>query len=471
MFRTFLAACLLAILTATPLFAADNSRPPNIVFIFTDDQGYTDVGCYGAKGFRTPNLDRMAAEGVRFTDFYVAQAVCSASRTALLTGCYPNRLGIFGALGPKSLIGISDKEMTIAQVLKQRGYATAIFGKWHLGFQPQFLPTRHGFDEYFGLPYSNDMIPRPNNKDYPPLPLFDGEKTVATMPDVNQLTTQYTERAVSFIERNKDRPFFLYVPHTMPHVPLGVSEKFRGKSAKGLYGDVMMELDWSVGEILAAIKKHDLDNNTLVFFSCDNGPWLSYGNHGGSATGLREGKGTSFEGGVREPFIARWPGKIPAGRVCHEPAMTIDILPTLATLTGAPLPPLPIDGLDIGALLWGPDGAKSPHEALYFYWDRGLQAVRSGDWKLHLPHSYRSLTKPPGNDGKGAGYTEQKIDFSLFNLKTDPAEQTDVASKNPNVAARLLAMAEKATADLGDSLTKRTGRGERKPGRVAAPQK
>ena len=466
MMRCLYPACCLSLL-ATPLFAvAQAPRLPNVVFIFTDDQGYTDVGCYGAKGFQTPNLDRMAAEGVRFTDFYVAQAVCSASRTALLTGCYPNRLGILGALGPKSKNGISDREMTIAQVLKQRGYATAIFGKWHLGGQPQFLPTRHGFDEYFGLPYSNDMIPRPANKDYPPLPLIEGEKTIATAPDVNELTTWYTQHAVSFIERNKNRPFFLYVPHTMPHVPLGVSSRFRGKSAKGLYGDVMMELDWSVGEILAAIKKQGLDDNTLVCFSCDNGPWLSYGNHGGSAEGLREGKGTSFEGGVREPFIARFPGKIPAGRVCREPAMTIDILPTVAKLAGAPLPPLPIDGLDIGSLLWGEPNARSPHEAYYFYWDRGLQAVRSGDWKLHLPHTYRSLTKPPGNDGRAAGYTDQKIGTALFNLVNDGAEKVDVAAQHPDVVKRLTALAEKAREELGDSLTKRTGTGERKPGMV-----
>ncbi len=459
-------ACFLSLLMTPLLAVAQTPRLPNIVFILSDDQGWGDVGCYGAKGFRTPNLDRMAAQGVRFTDFYVAQAVCSASRTALLTGCYPNRLGILGALNPQSKTGISDKEMTIAQVLKQRGYATAIFGKWHLGYQPQFLPTRHGFDEYFGLPYSNDMIPRPNNKTYPPLPLIEGEKTIATMPDVNQLTTWYTEHAVSFIERNKDRPFFLYVPHTMPHVPLGVSSKFRGKSEQGLYGDAMMEIDWSVGEILAAIKKQGLDDNTLVFFSSDNGPWLSYGNHGGSADGLREGKGTSFEGGVREPFIARWPGKIPAGRVCHEPVMTIDILPTVAKLTGAPLPPLPIDGLDIGALLWGDPNARSPHEAYYFYWNRELQGVRSGDWKMHLPHTYNGLTKPPGNDGKAAGYTTQKIGTSLYNLVDDPGEKTDVAAQHLDVVRRLTDLAEKAREDLGDSLTKKTGRGERKPGIV-----
>jgi arylsulfatase A-like enzyme len=464
MFRYLLVAGLVALVPAPRAVAFQPPRLPNIVFIFSDDQGYGDLGCYGARGFRTPNLDRMAAEGVRFTDFYVAQAVCSASRTALLTGCYPNRLGILGALGPQSKNGISDQEMTIAQVLKQRGYATAIYGKWHLGYQPRFLPTRHGFDEYFGLPYSNDMIPRPSNRNYPPLPLIEGEKTIVTSPDINQLTTQYTQHAVSFIERNKDRPFFLYVPHTMPHVPLGVSDRFRGKSEQGLYGDVMMEIDWSVGEILAALKKHGLDEQTLVCFSCDNGPWLSYGNHAGSSGGLREGKGTSFEGGVRNPFIARWPGKIAAGRVCREPAMTIDILPTLAKLTGAPLPPLPIDGLDIGSLLWGEPNAKSPHEAFYFYWNRELQALRSGDWKMHFPHSYRSLTKPPGNDGKEAGYTQEKIGLCLYNLRDDPDEKRDVAAEHPDVIKRLSVLAEKAREDLGDSLTKRKGQGERKPG-------
>jgi arylsulfatase A-like enzyme len=434
---------------------ADKERPPNFVFIFTDDQGYGDVGCYGAKGFETPNLDRMAKEGIRFTDFYVAQGVCSASRTALLTGCYPNRIGILGALNPKSTIGISDNEMTTAQVLKQRGYSCAIYGKWHLGHHPQFLPTRHGFDDYFGIPYSNDMQPHP---------LMEGEKVVAEKPDLSQLSTQYTERAVQFIEKNKDKPFFLYVPHTMPHVPLAVSSKFKGKSKQGLYGDVMMEIDWSVGEILAAMKKHGLDDNTLVMFSCDNGPWLSYGNHAGSADGLREGKMTTFEGGVREPFIARWPGKIPAGSVCREPAMTIDILPTLAKLAGAALPKNKIDGLDIWPLISAKADAKSPHEAYYFYWNRELQAVRSGKWKLHFPHSYRALTGKPGMDGKAAGYTDAKTDLALFDLEKDAGEMTNVADKHPDVVKQLQALADKARDDLGDSATKREGKGVRKPG-------
>src|SRR5438132_2353368 len=272
------------LLAAMPLAAtaAEPTRPPNFVFVYADDLGYGDLGCYGSK-IPTPNLDRMAKEGMRFTDFYVAQAVCSASRTALLTGCYPNRLGILGALGPQAKIGISDKEKTIAQVLKPRGYATAVYGKWHLGHHPPFLPTRHGFDDYLGLPYSNDMWPRHPTAKFPDLPLFEGEKVREYNPDQSRLTTWYTERAVRFIEQNKDRPFFLYVPHTMPHVPLHVSDKFKDKSKQGLYGDVIMEIDWSVGQILAALKQQGLDEQTLVLFTSDNGPWLSYGDHAGSA--------------------------------------------------------------------------------------------------------------------------------------------------------------------------------------------
>src|SRR5262249_55387775 len=264
------------------------------VIILADDLGYADLGCYGARGYQTPNLDRMAKEGMRFTDFYVAQGVCSASRTALLTGCYPNRVGILGALGPKATHGISSKEKTVAEALKARGYATAIYGKWHLGHHPKFLPTRHGFDDYFGLPYSNDMGPKHPTAKFPALPLIAGEKTIATNPDQTKLTTWYTERAVKFIARNKAKPFFLYVPHAMPHVPLHVSDKFKGKSKRGLYGDVIMEIDWSVGQILAALKKHGLDEKTLVIFASDNGPWLSYGDHAGSAGPLREGKMTTF---------------------------------------------------------------------------------------------------------------------------------------------------------------------------------
>jgi arylsulfatase A-like enzyme len=372
---------------ATATYAA---TPPNVILIFADDLGYGDIGCYGSKN-PTPNLDRMAKEGVRFTDFYVAQAVCSASRAALLTGCYSNRVSIQGALFPGSKVGISDKELTMAEMFKSRGYATGIFGKWHLGDASEFLPARHGFDEYVGLPYSNDMLPTTAARN-PPLPLSDGEKVIERDPDQSKLTTLYTQRAVDFIERHKGGPFFCYVPHSMPHIPLAVSEKFAGKSGRGIYGDVIAEIDWSVGQVLEALKKHGLDEKTLVVFTSDNGPWLTYGEHGGSSGPLREGKTTAFEGGVREPCVMRWPGTVPAGVTCHELAATIDLLPTFAALAGATLPTdRVIDGKDIRPLMTNESGAKSPHGAYFYYWGRGLRAVRSGKWKLIFPHDYNHV--------------------------------------------------------------------------------
>ena len=423
-------------------------RPPNVVIIFADDLGYADVGSFGAKGWKTPNLDRMAAEGVRFTDFYAAQAVCSASRAALLTGCYSNRVGITGALDHRARHGISANEKTIADVAKTRGYATAIYGKWHLGHHAPFLPTRHGFDDYFGLPYSNDMWPKHPERpqDYPELPLYENEKIVQMMPDQTKLTTWYTERAVGFIEKNRERPFFLYLPHSMPHVPLFVSEKFKGRSAQGLYGDVIEEIDWSVGQILATLKRLDLDRNTLVVFTSDNGPWRSYGNHAGSPGSFRESKGTSFEGGVRVPFIARFPGRIPRGRVVRTPAMTIDLLPTVAKLAGAAVPADRIvDGADLWPWLSGKPPGRDPHEALYFYWGHELQAVRAGRWKLHLPHGYQHLDQA-GNDGKAGRYVRREIGLSLFDLEKDPGETTDVAAANPQVVQQLMAREPKSEA-------------------------
>ena len=462
---------------ALSALAQAKQRPPNVVIIFTDDQGYADVGVFGAKGYTTPNLDRMAREGRRFTDFHVAQAVCSASRAALLTGCYSNRIGMHGALGPGSKTGIAGGELTIAEMLKAQGYATAIFGKWHLGDRPQFLPTKHGFDEYFGIPYSGDMWPfHPAAKPgaYPPLPLFEGDQPIKvglTPVDQEQLTTQYAEHAVSFIARNKERPFFLYVTPNQPHVPLFVSAKFKGKSGAGLYGDAIMEIDWAVGEILGALKKNGVDENTLVIFSTDNGPWLSYGNHAGSVGPLREGKGTAFDGGQRVPFIARWPGKIPADSVCPEPAMTIDLLPTLAKLTGGKLPEHKIDGLDIWPLLAGDSSAKNPHEAYYFYYGvNELQAVRSGDWKLFFPHKARSMQgQEPGKDGIPGKYKALPVGLELYNLSDDLGETRNVAAENPEVVQRLQVLAEKARENLGDSLTKRVGTGTREPGRWVPP--
>ena len=448
--------------------AEKSTDQPNIVIIFCDDVGYADIGVFGAKGYETPNLDRMAAEGVKFTDFYAAASLCSPSRAALLTGCYPQRVGLPNVLGPADKIGISDQEQTIAEILKPLGYATACYGKWHLGHHPRFLPTRHGFDEYFGLPYSNDMWPyHPTNKSFPDLPLIEGERIVEYNPDQTQLTTWYTEHAVRFIEKNKDRPFFLYVPHSMAHVPLFVSDKFKGKSERGLYGDVMMEIDWSVGQVLSTLKRLGIDEKTLVIFCSDNGPWLSYGDHAGSAEPLREGKGTSFDGGHREPTVMRMPGTIPAGIVCKEPASTMDILPTVAKLTGAKLPAHKIDGKDIWPLMTGVPGAKSPHEAFFYYRSYALEAVRSGKWKLHLPHSYRTLAgRPGGTGGMPVEYEQAKIGPVLFDLENDIGEQHDVSAQHPAVVEQLMALADRMRQDLGDSAQKMTGHNRRPPGRI-----
>jgi arylsulfatase A-like enzyme len=402
----------------------------------------------------------MAKEGRKFTDFYVTQAVCSASRAGLLTGCYNVRIGINGALGPRSNFGLNPDETTIAEICKQQGYATACFGKWHLGHHKKFLPKQHGFDEYFGLPYSNDMWPyhpgvlhlpmEERLKKWPHLPLIDGNEVInpkVSGKDQEMLTTQYTERAVSFIEKNKDNPFFVYIPHGMVHVPLYVSDKFKGKSGAGLFGDVMMEVDWSVGEIMKVLRKNDLHENTLFIFTSDNGPWLNYGDHAGSASPLREGKGTMFDGGCREPTLAWWPGTIPENSECKEPAMTIDLLPTIAKLIDADLPKHRIDGKDISALLTG--DAKSPHEAYYFYYGNQLQAVRQGKWKLHFPHGYRTMAgKPGGTGGIPTNYSQAKIGLSLFDLHSDISESKNVKDKFPKITNRLKSLGEKFNKEL-----------------------
>ena len=437
-----------------------SKSPPNIVIMFMDDMGYADIGAFGAKAYPTPHLDRMAKEGRKFTDFYVTQAVCSASRAGLLTGCYNVRIGINGALGPRSNYGLNPDETTIAEICKQQGFATACFGKWHLGHHKKFLPKQHGFDEYFGLPYSNDMWPyhpgvlhlpmEERLKKWPHLPLIDGNEVInpkVSGKDQEMLTTQYTERAVSFIENNKDNPFFVYLPHGMVHVPLYVSDKFKGKSGAGLFGDVMMEVDWSVGEIMKVLRKNELHENTLFIFTSDNGPWLNYGDHAGSASPLREGKGTMFDGGCREPTLAWWPGTIPANSECTEPAMTIDLLPTIAKLIDADLPKHRIDGKDISALLTG--DAKSPHEAYYFYYGNQLQAVRQGKWKLHFPHGYRTMAgKPGGTGGIPTNYSQAKIGLSLFDLHSDISESKNVKDKFPKITNRLKSLGEKFNKEL-----------------------
>jgi arylsulfatase A-like enzyme len=455
---------------------------PNIVLILMDDMGYGDIGRTGANQYETPNLNRLAGQGMQFTWYYCPQAVCSASRAGLMTGCYPNRIGISGALMPWAQVGINPDETTIAEMLKTKGYHTAIYGKWHLGHLKPFLPLQNGFDEYFGLPYSNDMWPvdfdgvpmrlkdtASNKMKYPPLPLIEGNEKVGEIPDLSgqdKLTSMYTERAVRFIDQHSKEPFFLYFPQSMVHIPLGVSEKFRGRSKQGLYGDVMMEVDWSIGEVMKALERNGLDKNTLVIFTSDNGPWLNFGNHAGSTGGLREGKGTSWEGGQRVPCIMRWPGVIPAGEICNKLASSIDILPTLAAITGAPLPEKKIDGVSILPLLLGEKGAEPRHEFLYYYQTNALEAVQRDFWKLVLPHSGRTYRNyKPGTDGwPGPTGTEKIETAQLYDLRRDPGEWYDVSKWYPEKVKELEVLTEKARADLGDDLTKSPGANRRKAG-------
>jgi arylsulfatase A-like enzyme len=458
------------------------AKLPNIVLIFIDDMGYGDVGCFGATQYNTPNIDRLASTGMRFTNFYVAQAVCSASRAGLMTGCYSNRVGISGALMPYDSIGINADEELIPELLSPRGYRNAIVGKWHLGHHYQFLPLQNGFQEYFGLPYSNDMWPvdydgKPATKDkspgklrYPPLPLIKGNEKIRelnTLEDQAQLTTMYTEYAVDFIKRNKANPFFLYMAHSMVHVPLAVSDKFKGKSKQGLFGDVVMEVDWSVGEVMKALSDNGLTRNTLVIFTTDNGPWLNFGNHAGSAGGLREGKGCSWEGGQRVPCIMSWPAKIPSGTVCNNIASTIDILPTLCAISGSSLPVKKIDGVNIISLLEGNFDANPREVFYYFYRKNSLENVRKGQWKLVLPHTFRSYEgKMPGNDGWPGDYSSGKTDYELYDLRRDPGERYDVKDLYPEVVKDLKKLADEMRLDLGDENYNLPGVNSRKPGSV-----
>ncbi|RAJ10261.1 sulfatase family protein [Arenibacter echinorum] len=474
---------LLFFLSSTANGQIKSGQAPNIVLIFMDDMGYGDLDLNGAIGYTLPNINKLASQGMRFTNFYAAQPICSASRAGILTGCYPNRIGLTGALFPDSKIGMNSAEETIPEVLKKKGYATSMVGKWHLGDAKEFLPLQHGFDEYFGLPYSNDMWSIAYDgkletdksswrSKVPPLPLIEGNniiETIQNMDQMNTLTTRYTEKAVSFIERHKGRPFFLYFAHTMPHVPLAVSDKFKGKSEQGLYGDVMMEIDWSVGQIMKILKENDLENNTLVVFTSDNGPWLTFGAHGGSSGGLREGKQTTFEGGQREPAIMRWPGVIPEGTVNNKLASTIDLLPTFAAITEAPLPEKKIDGINILPLFKGNE-YENPRDTFYYYYGKNsLEAVREGPWKLVLPHKYKSDEgELPGKDGNIGSRHTDSIGLALYDLRRDPGERYNVLKHNPDVVEKLQKLVERARVDLGDDLTGRPGNNRREPGRIGA---
>lgn len=447
-------------------------RTPNVVLVYLDDMGYGDLDLTGATGYSTPNFDAMSNNGLFFSHYYAPQAVCTASRAGLLTGCYPNRIGFSGAIDHTSNKGLNPQEETIAELLKARGYATAAFGKWHLGYQKEFLPPNHGFDSYYGIPYSHDMWPNhPVTKNYyPPLPLISGTSVIETNPDQTQFTTRFTERTIEFIKQNRNKPFFAYLAHPLPHVPLAVSEKFKGKSRQGLYGDVMMELDWSIGQIRSTLKELGLDENTLLIVSSDNGPWLTYGNHAGSAGAFREGKGTTFEGGQRVPCLMEWKGVIPAGLVCNSLTSGMDILPTIVEAVGAKMPTHKIDGVSLLPILKG-DLTAAPRETMLYYYRRNsLEAVRHGDWKLIFDHPGRSNEGfSPGADGKPGAGTENFIHRGgLYDLRRDPGERYNVAFENPEIVARLTRVAEEARNDLGDDLSGDQGRNRRSIG-VAAP--
>lgn len=466
--------CLVCIFYACGSIAKQEEKLPNVIIIFTDDQGYNDLACFGSPDILTPNIDRIAENGTKFTNFHTAQPVCTASRVSLLTGCYPNRLGMHGALGPGAGVGIHDDEMTMAELFKQKDYATAIFGKWHLGVEEPFNPLHHGFDEYFGIPYSNDMWPlhpwQGSIFNFPDLPLYDGFSIVDTLLDQSNLTTQITERAVHFINENKDNPFFLYVPHPQPHVPLYVSDKFKGKSERGIYGDVIMEIDWSVGQMIKALEANNLTENTLVIYTSDNGPWLSYGTHSGSAFPLKEGKGTNWEGGTRVPCVMQFPGKIPAGKNCKTNFMTIDLLPTIASLIGGELPNHKIDGHNVWPLINGKSSENQKDTYAYYYHQNHLEAVYHEGWKLILPHKYRTLNGRSGTaDGLPIDYEHTTLSKAeLYQVSSDKEEKNNVFDQYPEKVAELNAIAELYRNDLGDALQEKEGTNLRAPGRINA---
>lgn len=429
--------------------AQSKSDKPNVIIIFTDDQGYNDVGVFGSPLISTPNLDNMAKNGMKFTDFYSASPVCSPSRAALLTGSYPARVGVNGVLWPNIPGGLPNTELTIADMLKTQNYTTGCIGKWHLGDKDQYMPTAQGFDMYYGIPYSNDMSVYPQAKVSENIlfregmtidslrqdkwrggvvPLTEQNEIIEYPVDQTTLTQRYTRKALDFIETNKEEPFFLYLAHSMPHIPLYASEAFKGKSKRGLYGDVIEEIDWSVGEILKTLEALNLDKNTLVIFTSDNGPWDLKNGHGGSAYPLRGFKFDTYEGGMREPMIAQWKGEIPANTVCSEITSTIDILPTLAYLTNSDLPKKPIDGKNIWKLLSGKK-SKSPHKKEGFYYHNKksvLEGVRVDHWKLRVV----------------------KEQIELYNLKEDISESNNVASQNPKIVKKLQKMMQNFDADL-----------------------
>jgi arylsulfatase len=465
---------------ALPLKA--QTTKPNVVIIYMDDMGYGDIEPFGMTGLKTPNFNKLASEGVRFTNYNTAQAVCTASRAALLTGCYPNRIGLYGALLPGAKVALNHDEQTLAELLRDNGYATAMLGKWHLGNEAPYWPMTHGFQSYYGLPYSHDMWPMDYDgkpitdktsirSPWPHLPVIENDKQISTIQTLEQQstwTTGLTDRGVKYINTHKNDPFFLYLAHPLPHVPLAVSDKFKGKSKLGLFGDVIMELDWSLGMIMKALDDAGIARNTILIVTSDNGPWLHFGNHAGSAGGFREGKGTPFEGGTRVPFIARWPGKIAPGSVNGSLITSMDILPTICAITTSKMPLKKIDGIDCSAMFLSP-GAEGPRKAFYYYYgNNNLMAIRYEQWKLILPHQSASYEAGDiGKDGHpGKIVSGHDVGRALHDLSHDPGEEYDVQKLYPDIVSQLEQLAEEARKELGDAITSRQGSGTREPARL-----
>ena len=433
-----------------------NNNKPNIVFILADDLGYGDLSSYGSETIETTNIDKLAEDGVKLTSYYAAQPVCSASRAAILTGAYANRIGIYNAFGPTSDSGISSNEYTLAEMLKDNGYETGIFGKWHLGSKKEFFPTNHGFDEFYGILYSNDMWRwHPENPEgYPQdLLLYRNENAILEITDQSNLTKDITTESINFIEKNKGNPFFLYIAHPQPHVPLFVSEDFEDLTGNGIYADVITEIDYSVGRVLDKIEESGLTENTIIVFTSDNGPWLSYGDHAGSSGIYREGKGTTWDGGVRVPSIIKFPyGLKPS--IIDEPVMAIDWMPTFANITRSKLSQNKIDGKDIWPLLSG-EVKQTPHQELYFYHRvNELHSIRMNNWKIQFSRTYRSLNgRAGGKDGIPVKYDMNLIEKNeLYNLKDDPQEKINVYDSFPEIAKKMEELGDKARIKLGDNL-------------------
>lgn len=468
----------LLVLLSICVTKAQNNKAPNVIIILFDDMGYGDIEPYGMTGISTPNFNNIAKEGTRFTHFNAAQPVCSPSRAALLTGSYPNRIGIAGAILPESQMALGLSEETIASMLKKVGYQTGMIGKWHLGNNAPYLPTNYGFDSFYGIKYSNDIWPRdykgnlitnennPKAK-WPELTILNGQQPIDTINSIEkiaELTPTFTHKAVSFIQENKTNPFFLYLAHPMPHIPLAASKKFAGKSEMGTFGDVMMELDWSVGEICKALKEAKIDENTILIVTSDNGPWLIYGNHAGSNGGFKDGKLSTAEGGTRVPLLIRWPGKIEAGGTNSQLMTNMDLLPTIAAAANASLPKNKIDGINFLPSLISKN-VKSPREVFYYYYGKNdLQGIRYKNWKLILPHTGNSFTPLHGKDGLANKSEKVQFDEALYDLAHDPGERYDIKSQYPEIVNKIKNLAEEAREDLGDDLTKRNGKNRRAAG-------